>query len=88
MNDLSKYNLKSLFSQLEGRQLEHFFNDYAFKDPADYAAQAPSIFPLGTLHLIGADGGRGSGQRWATEDEAIFVDTDSDGEITWVHEAR
>lgn len=87
MPDLSKFNQENLFRELQGRRLENFFSDYAFNKVEDYEAQTPSIYPLGQLHYGGTDGGRGSGQRWLSEDEAIFVDVDHSGTILWVTEA-
>ncbi len=84
--DLSRFNVENLFRELEGQRLQNWVSEHSFNDLADYEAQTPSIYPLGQLHYGGSDGGRGSGQRWVTEDKSIVVDTDSDGVITWVAE--
>lgn len=87
MADLSKFNLKYLFSLLGGRKLDDYFNEYAFNEMSDYEAQTPSLAPLGVLHYVAADDRRGSGQRWANEDESIFVDIDRDGTVRRVFSA-
>lgn len=88
MSDLSKYNLKYLFAELEGKRLADFFSKYAFNNPADYEAQKPVVFPLGQLHYRGGDGTRGGGDTWTNDDESIIVNVDRDGTITRVHEKR
>ena len=88
MSDLSQYDLRYLFAELEGRRLPDFFSRHAFKERADYEGQTPSIHPLGQLHYRGDDGTRSSGDTWTNEDESIIVNVDRDGTITHVHEKR
>lgn len=78
------YNMKQLFTELGGKKLSNYLSFYAFNQQTDYAAQTPSIYPIGELHLMDNSIGRGSGQRWANADESIWVDIDRDGTIQYV----
>lgn len=84
MPDLSRFNQDVLFRELEGKPLNDYLSRYAFVDPDEHQKQTPSIYPLGELHYKDDDGGRGGGEIWLTDDEAVLVFLHSDGTIQMV----
>lgn len=85
--DLSKLNLDSLFAALKGRSLDNFLSQRVFKNQADYAAQTPSIYPLGVLYLQDGDWTRSGEDIWLNEDKTIRVFVNQNGIITMVRPA-